>query len=424
MRQYVRLFFVSLCFVAQFSQAQISPEAVRETRLQNGLLVLIYETHRMPLVSVNLTYHIGSVNDGSEGVTGVAHFLEHMSLRGTKSLSAQEMLNYYQINGGIRSDRLARTGKYFTSYTLNMPENKIEFILKLEADTMQNLSFADFETERKVILSERQRNYESNSIKNLHTYLVAHCFLNDPFRNPVIGWQEDIENVTLEHLKHFYDSYYSPANATLSIVGDVDTPLVLELVEKYFGQIDKNTGAIKNKSEEVEAFPGEVDFVLDREEHPAVEIGFRIERDSEIQPALDIIATVLVKRLSQNDLIASVTANHEYLGGSRVFSITLVPKGEQALSRLKSEVVSEIDSLYVTENELTTVIAKLKTDYFRKLQSNEEIAFNLGKSNAIFGDWQVFVNYVHFLETMTPAIIRELTKKFFTKENRIIGQTS
>lgn len=417
---YQKIIFTLLCFTCQLVFPQINPDDVRESTLANGLKVLILELHEFPLVAVNMSYNVGSVHDAQEGMTGLVHFMEHMSLKGTESISAKELLDYYQKHGGVITKRTAATGKFLTSFNLSMPSNMIEFMIKFEADRMKNLSFYGFDEEKKVILSESKIN-ESNLFEKLHSDFVARSFTDDPFRNPVIGWANDIEKITIEQVRSFYRKYYNPQNAVLCIVGDVEYEKTKELIEKYFKDIQNDDTSDVYEVNKICPFPGEIKNEIRSEgAESALEIGFRIPVDKDLQPVFDVVGAMLKNRLDRNENVKKAVINISDLAVSKIFSFIIIPQDKKYIDTLEHWICSEIESLNVEGDELENIIAKMKTGYYRKFYTNEEIAYALGKFSIIFNDWKYFFEYPELIEKATPAAIFEISKKYFVKDNRNI----
>lgn len=418
----LKMIIVTICFIYQVIFPQIKSEDIKEAILSNGLKVLILEVHAYPLVSVNMTYHAGSVDDISEGATGLAHLLEHMSLKGTSSISQKELLDYYQKHGGVITNKIATTGKFLTSYNLNMPSNMIEFMIMFEADRMKNLSFEGFEREKKVILSEGKIN-ESNIFEKLHTDFIASSFTDDPFRNPVIGWTSDVKNITLQQVKSFYRKYYNPQNATLSIVGDVNYHETLELVGKYFGNIQNDDSADVYKLNKVDSFPGEIKKEIRSENGAAaLEVGFRIPINKDLQPVFDVIGALLENRLERNKNIRKIVIDNSSSSVSKIFSVIVIPTENKHLDTLETMIKAELENMVLGKDEINNIITRMKTEYFRKLYVNEEIASALGKFSELFNDWEYFVDYPELIDKVTTDKISQISKKYFNPENRIISK--
>ncbi|RKZ22165.1 insulinase family protein, partial [bacterium] len=202
--------------------------------LDNGLTVIYEQDTTFPVVSVQLWYRVGSVYE-YPGITGISHLLEHMMFRKTKNLDYGEYGERVRELGGEYN---GATSYDYTFYYINIAKDRWEEALKLESERMQNLvvDSADFERERKVVLEEYLRGI-SNPLGKFYREFNYLLYLNHPYRQPIIGYRSDIENISWGEVYEHYEKFYSPSNAVLVIVGDVERNEMLEAVKEYFGHI-------------------------------------------------------------------------------------------------------------------------------------------------------------------------------------------
>jgi len=264
-------------------------EKVHEHTLQNGMKLLMVPRHTSPTVAAWIRFKVGSVDERSDE-RGLAHLLEHMLFKGTKTLGTrdyaaekpilekiemiaqrlmaeqlkrekadqqmvekltkeldtlekeagkfvvkEEFADIYARNGG--SGYNAFTSKDGTTYIINLPANKMELWAAIESDRMQNAVLREFYTEMKVVKEERRRSYDAQPEGKLWETYLAGAFNAHPNGQPIIGWMSDIENLTRTKAERFLQKYYAPNNAIVAIVGDIDPQKTIALVEKYFGAI-------------------------------------------------------------------------------------------------------------------------------------------------------------------------------------------
>lgn len=236
----IRKFLLVVCFVffsAPVSYAKIID--IHDFVLDNGLTVLVVSNHKAPVGLVKLYYKAGSVNDPLKK-GGIAHLLEHMMFRGTKKVRGQDFNIITEKNG---ADNNAYTTYLHTGYYEFSDISKLELMLALEADRMENLKLDEkvFLKERDIVLEERMQRFETNPITKFYEELNKKFWLEHPFARPVSGEIEEIKNLNLSDAKEFYEKYYNPKNAILVIVGDITKNEAKVLVEKYFGGIAKKT---------------------------------------------------------------------------------------------------------------------------------------------------------------------------------------
>ncbi len=224
--------------------AQAAPEGtqngVTDFKLDNGLQVVVIEDHRAPVVVQMLWYRAGAA-DEQPGVSGIAHFLEHLLFKATETMASGELSRVVTENGG--SDN-AFTSQDYTAYYQRIAADRLPLIMRMEADRMRNLRLTeeDIATEREVILEERAQRTDSDPGSLFYEQMRAAQYLNHPYAIPVIGWRHEMEALSREDALAFYQRFYAPNNATLVVAGDVDPAEVKTLAETYYGPLEPTTG--------------------------------------------------------------------------------------------------------------------------------------------------------------------------------------
>jgi zinc protease len=195
--------------------------------LSNGMKVLLIEVPKAPVATVQVWYKVGSRNEVM-GRAGLSHMLEHMMFKGTARYPKGSFSRIIRKNGGIDN---AFTGQDFTAYFENVAADRVGLALELEADRMQGLLFdhSEFQTERDVVKEERRLRSEDDPQGALVEALFAQVFMSHPYHWPVIGWFADLDAMTIEDLQRHYDTFYSPNNATLIVVGDIKADSLLPI---------------------------------------------------------------------------------------------------------------------------------------------------------------------------------------------------
>ncbi|MEQ8601786.1 MAG: pitrilysin family protein [Marivibrio sp.] len=203
--------------------------------LDNGLQVVVVENDRAPVVTQLLMYKAGAM-DEAPGKTGAAHVLEHMMFKGTREVAPGEFSALVAKNGGRDN---AFTGHDYTGYFQSVAADRLELVMRLEADRMRNLVLdqAQFETERQVVVEERNQRIETEPGAILREQMAPALYMNHPYSRPIIGWRHELEALELQDLSAFYNTFYAPNNAVLVISGDVEFAQVRELAMKYYGPI-------------------------------------------------------------------------------------------------------------------------------------------------------------------------------------------
>lgn len=203
--------------------------------LENGLEAVVIEDHRAPVVVHMVWYRAGSA-DEARGTSGVAHFLEHLMFKGTDTLAPGELSATVEVNGG--SDN-AFTSNDYTAYFQRIAADRLELVMRMEADRMRNLLLTedDWQTEREVIIEERNQRTDSDPGALMGEQMRAAQYLNHPYGTPVIGWRHEMEALTRDDALAWYRRYYAPNDAVLVVAGDVDPAEVERLARQYYGPL-------------------------------------------------------------------------------------------------------------------------------------------------------------------------------------------
>jgi predicted Zn-dependent peptidase len=474
-----------LVLLAQNLPAAGLAERVQEVQLANGLTVLLLERHDFPTVSAYMTFRVGSANEGLEN-RGVAHLLEHMLFKGTQLLGTtdyvaekplldkieqlgsridrlkndpgaspqllaelraelqqaqaehkqyvvkDEFSRIYAENGGVGYN--AFTSKDQTTYIISLPANKLELWAAIESDRLKNAVLREFYVEREVVREERRRSYESSPSGLLYEALIANAFTVHPYRHPIIGWDSDIDNLSLDEARDFFKAYYRPVNMILTLVGDFDSQEALRMIDQYFGAIP----------------PGqEVPRVLAVEPQQRAEKRVKISFDAEptlmiayhkpAMPALDdycadlltdILAGSKTSRLYRRLVVEQQLAGSiDIFGapGSRYANLLVVsatPLFPHSTEAVEAAIYAEFERIAaeaVSEEELTRARNRLIIDNLRAMRSNAGLA-RLLSSYAAVGNWRYLVDYEEQISRITPADLREFVKRYLVATNRTVVQ--
>ncbi|SPJ26646.1 M16 family metallopeptidase [Falsiruegeria mediterranea] len=229
---------VAVCSAAPLWAEQEQREEVTTFTLDNGMDVVVIEDHRAPVVQHMVWYRAGSA-DEPVGVSGVAHFLEHLLFKATDTLESGEFSATVAANGGRDN---AFTSYDYTAYFQRVAADRLELMMQMESDRMRNIRLTerDIATERDVILEERNQRTDSNPRSLFGEQLNASQYLNHRYGVPIIGWRHEMEELDMEDALSFYQTYYSPNNAILIVSGDVEPDEVKQLADKYYGVIPAN----------------------------------------------------------------------------------------------------------------------------------------------------------------------------------------
>ena len=423
-------FFLSLLVILFSTPANAT--AVREVVLDNGLKVLLLENHKSPSVTFQVWYRVGSRNE-KDGKSGLSHFLEHMMFKGTPSVKPEDYARIIAKNGG-RSN--AFTTSDVTVYFATMSRDKIGIELELEADRMANalLGEAYFEPEKKVIQEERRLRTDDNPTAALDEVTSAVAFTVHPYRRPVIGWMDDIQNLSRQDLADHYKLYYAPNNAFIVVTGDFFSDEILPKIKAAFEKIPRGPEPPKVRAEEPPQ-SGERLIIFKKEaELPFILMFYHAPNlKSPDNFALDVLTVVLAAGRSsrlyheivyQKRLARSVDANYSSVSidpGGLTVTAQLMPGKEPA------EVEHEIDALLeklksepISERELQKAKNQIESGFIFAQDSIFGQAMKIGYYEAT-GGWRQMDQYIEGIRQVTREDIRRVAKQYLDRDHRTVG---
>lgn len=415
---------------------------LHQTRLKNGLRVMLKEIHTAPVTSTWIWYGIGSRNE-LPGKTGLSHWVEHMQFKGTQKYSGDDIDDLVSRVGGYAN---AFTSADWTTYFETMPSAHLRSTLALEADRMVNSRFdpADVETERTVILSEREGS-ENYPEFRLDEAVQQRAFREHPYRNEVLGFREDLIHHTRDDLYGHYHRYYQPSNAILCVAGDINIQAVLEDVEALFGEIPSVplSPIIPNPENTLE--PGErIDMEGPGEAH-YLEIAWRCPSASDpdffayaiIESLLSGPSSLnmfgsggisnrtsrLYQALVEEDLAASIFGDLSATIDPGVYKVfaTIRPDGDPlaALNAIDEQVrLLCASALSATEIERAIKQASALFAYGSDNITNQ--GFWMGYASS-FADYQWVAEYLPRLRAVTPDQVLNAARKYLRADQRVVG---
>ena len=420
-----------------FSFSMCWAEDVHEYHLKNGLTVLVEEDHRAPIVISEIWYKVGSSYEPN-GITGISHALEHMMFRGTKKFGPGVLEKIVSENGGKQN---AFTDSDFTAYYQKFSADKLAISFELEADRMRNLLLRpqDFLKEIQVVMEERRMRVDDNPQEILLERLNAAAFVASPYHHPVIGWKNDLQNMTVEDLRKWYETWYAPNNAILVVVGDVKPNLVYQLAQTYFSNL-KSITLPKIKPEKdlpplgekrlIIHTPAQLPWLVMAYPVPVIKQGL----NSQDPYVLHLIATLLsggnsarfAKNLVRDQQIAA-DANAFYNPINRLDSLFLLqatPTSGHSLSELESSLlkqIKQIQTFSVNTEELARAKAQIAAEKIYRKDSITAKANELGSLAAINLPWQIERDYLKHINAITPRQIQAVANKYLLASHLTIA---
>jgi len=426
------LFIVLACQIVSLGASQAQAPQVQEVVLENGLKVLLLENHKSPAVTLQVWYRVGSRNE-LDGKSGLSHFLEHMMFKGTPTVGPEEYMRIIAKNGG-RSN--AFTTQDATVYFATMSREKIGVAIELEADRMANalLGGNSFDAEKNVVFEERRLRTEDRPSAALREVTSAAAYMVHPYRRPVIGWMEDIKNMSREDLKSYYRTYYAPNNAFLVVAGDFSSKEILTKIKDTFGKIPRGPDPPKVKIKEIPQ-RGERRTSLKKEaELPLLLIYYHVPNLSDPDSfGLDLLTVILAGGRSSRlhlDLVyrqrlaRGVDADYSGLSvDPPIFSISaqaMPGKDPDELERAIDTLLTKIRSDPVTERELQKAKNQIEADFIFGQDSIFGQAMRIGRYEIAAG-WRLKDRYLAGIRRLNAADLLRVAKKYLDPDRRTVG---
>ncbi|MHC4269500.1 MAG: M16 family metallopeptidase [Planctomycetota bacterium] len=429
------LYILIISYLPVFMHNSIAEQVkldIKEHRLKNGLRLLMHEDHSSPIISLQLWYKVGSINEKS-GITGISHLFEHMMFKGSRNVGPEEHSRIIQQNGGTDN---AFTTKDMTAYFENLPSSQLDLAVRLEADRMSHLllTVETLESERQVVKEERRLRVDNSLFGKLNEGLYSTTFTAHPYRWPVIGWMSDIDAISLDDCKEFYSSHYAPNNATVIILGDIDPQEAVSIVDKYFGHILPS-------SYPEEMIPIEESQMHERQktlyvdaQFPWLAVAYHIpEAAHDDIPVLELIENILTEGRSsrlyrkivyEDQSALSVFASVDKYKDPGLFVITVnsIKQGHtpDEVASIINDSLKQLKAVKVTDRELEKARNQMETNLIFGLQTNFIRGIRIGFSLTRMGDPLGFIKNLEKYRHVTADDIQKVARKYFIPGNRTI----
>ncbi len=425
-------FFLSTAQAFSVGAIPKVPWKVKEETLSNGLKVLLLRDSRAPVVTFMIWYRVGARNE-LPGRTGLAHLLEHMMFKGTPKYGAKAFSNIVQRNGGRHN---AFTSQDYTAYFERIAAARVEVAIELEADRMKNLLLdpKEFLLERNVVQEERRRRVDDQPNSLLWENLRGAAFQAHPYGYPVIGWETDIQRLTVKEAKDFYRTYYAPNNAFIVAVGDFQEEKILGQIRKHFGPVPRGRAPPPVTSREP-AQKGERRIQVKRPARlPYFAAAFHVPSyKNDDSYALDVLGEILggsraarLDRVIQREKqkVISIGAGHPGISiDPDLFTVYAQPAPGVQVQEVEVDIWEQVEKLKhepPTAAEMNRIKRRLAAEYVIRLDSQFYRAMSLGRSE-IAGSWRWLDEYLPKIATVTAEDVQRVAKKYLVVENRTVG---
>jgi zinc protease len=413
--------------------------AVRPPKLQyeistlpNGLTVVIEEDHSVPIVHLNLTYHVGSKNE-SPGRTGFAHLFEHLMFKGSKNVDPEAHTSMIAAVGGQAN---AFTTEDETTFWETAPSQYLPLMLWLEADRMATLRI-NTETvvsEREVVKEERRLRVDNQPYGRLNEIIYDQVFTTHPYKHVPIGSMADLDAATVDDVRDFYATFYVPENATLTLVGDVDSRQALQLVAQYLGRVPKAPKPVPR------AIPKEPPQTAERRVTltepwplPAVVVAYHITYDGNPDSyPLHIAGKVLSdgqssriykKLVYEQQLAVAAFGGPNLIEDPNLFYAVAIVQPGRTPDQVIAGLIAEFDTLKrepISERELQRTKNQFARDYILNRESDQDKARVLSHAVVIHHDIKTADGEFDIFQGLTAADVQRVANAYFTPANRTV----
>ena len=399
----------------------------------NGLTVLLVPDHSAPVVTFQVTYRVGSRNEVT-GTTGATHILEHLMFKGSENFNDPKGNSVKQYLEKVGGQFNASTAVDRTNYFATIGRESLEGYIAIEADRMRHLWLheADRQSEMTVVRNEYERG-KNDPDSVLVEEVTAAAYVALPYHHPTIGWRSDIEHVPITKLHEFYDTFYWPNNATVTVVGDIDANATLGLLKKYYGVYPHSPQPIPTiYTEEPEQTgakrvvvkrPGELGTVLIAHKVPNA-------RDAD-QPALEMLDAILssgknarlYRALVDKGLALAAGAGTDLHRDLSLHSIYASLAPGSTHEQVEEALLDEIEKIK-TKGVTPAEIARVKQQYIAadayKRDGTAAVASELNEWIAV-GDWTLYVTFPQKVQQVTPADVQRVAKQYFSEDQSTTG---
>ena len=423
---------ILICLLPVFAQAEVF-----EKTLGNGLKVIVKEDHRAPVLVQQIWYRAGSM-DESTGTTGIAHVLEHMMFKGTKSVPPGEFSKRIAAAGGREN---AFTSYDYTAYFQQLHKDKLELAMKLESDRMRNLvlSDAEFGKEIQVVMEERRMRTDDQPHALMYETLMATTYQEHPYHHPIIGWMNDLKTLSAGDAQNWYKHWYTPNNATLIVAGDVKASAVFAMAQRYYGNIPSRALPQRKKFSEPQQLgikritvkaPAELPMLVMAYHAPTL----RDPQKDTTPYALEVLAGVLDGNQSarlnrtlvrEKQLASSVGAGYDSTSrGPSLFTLEGTPSEGKSVAELEAALREQLALLAhdgISAQELTRVKAQVTANEVYKLDSVFYQAMQIGQMESIGLSYRDIPRMLEKIQAVTAQQVQDAAREILKDDNLTVA---
>ena len=402
-----------------------------EYDLDNGLHVILHQDNNAPVVTTAVMYHVGG-KDREDGQTGFAHFFEHLLFEGTENIENGKWFEMVSSNGGTNN---ANTSQDRTYYYEVFPSNILELGLWMESERMLHpiIKQGGVDTQNEVVKEERRLRYDNSPYGQFLFAISEQLFQNHPYKDPNVGYMEDLDAASLEDFKAYFDKYYKPSNAALVVAGDIDIAETKKMIEDYFGPIPSGPKLERTYPTEAPITEAKrTQFYDSNIQVPAILTAYRTpgygDRDTYV---LNMISSYLsdgkssklykkmVDEQKQALQIGAINLEQEDYG---MYIIYGLPLGENTLEGLLEGMETEIAALrdnLISESDFQKLQNKAESNFVNSNASVEGIASTLATNYMLYDDTNLINTEIDIYRSITREEIKEVANKYLKPNQRV-----
>ena len=414
------------------SAAQAQQVSYQEYDLPNGLHVILHQDNGAPVVTTSVMYHVGG-KDRTQGRTGFAHFFEHLLFEGTKNIERGTWMKLVSSRGGNNN---ANTSQDRTYYYEVFPSNQLEFGLWMESERMLHpvIDQVGVNTQNEVVKEEKRLRMDNSPYGQILQVVGENLFKVHPYKDPNIGYMEDLDAATLEEFIAYKEKYYGPNNAVLVVAGDIEIDKTKSMIEQYFGPVPTGQNVVRNFpveepiTEEVRAKAYDPNIQI-----PATIVAYRTPGFASREAyVLDMISTYLsdgktsklykkmVDEQKQALQIGAFNLGQEDYGMYLIFGL---PVGENTLETLNTEIEEEIAAVrdgLIAEKDFQKIQNKFENDFVNANSSVEGIAGSLATYYMLYGDTSLINKQIDIYRSITREEIQQVAQQYLQPNQRVV----
>ncbi|RXG31302.1 M16 family metallopeptidase [Leeuwenhoekiella palythoae] len=424
------LFSLASIFAMSLS-IQAQEVEFEEYDLDNGLHVILHQDNTAPVVTTSVMYHVGG-KDREDSRTGFAHFFEHLLFEGTENIENGKWFEIVSSNGGTNN---ANTSQDRTYYYEVFPSNNLELGLWMESERMLHpvIKQDGVDTQNEVVKEERRLRYDNSPYGQFLFAISEQLFENHPYKDPNVGYMEDLDAASLQEFKDYFDKYYKPSNAVLVVAGDIEVDETKKLIEDYFGPIPSGPALERSyPTEEPITEATRSQFYDSNIQVPAILTAYRTpgygDRDAYVLNMIssylsDGKSSKLYKKMVDDEKkalqIGAINLEQEDYGMYIIFGL---PLGETSLDTLIEGMEEEITKLrneLISESDYEKLQNKAETNFVNSNSSVEGIANTLARNYMLYDDTNLINSEIEIYRSITREEIKEVANKYLKPNQRV-----